>query len=448
MDKSNRHSGGSGKQQGGSTIEALGRRQGERQGERHDERRNERHKTSRSEPLSEVLREEERGTSRRKHSEQKAPARHDGQSDKLEQKKGPHQKPTRSHNAGEPLKSDISVKVGVLILGDGVPPLDLACVDLLRMLGELPDVVQIVEATQEEKSTTKEKHIEKKAVEETMTKGLKVREQPTGRKPAAETPADEQSVVEELWEVIPKKEKSAEPKATEELPGGGQCAIVQTIEAKPHAEYTKPALKSVSFAGIDTRPALLERYSEASLDRVTLENTKSNSTHPAVINSPPRFRFYYITEKSHGPRCKSVGVMIDFTDTIETCPPLDLLIICSCDPPPRESMPVTRFISWQYNHINAIFTVGAGIASLIDTGILNSKAATGRRDKLAKLAYKWPIVEWKEKQWVRDGKVWTTANGITAIDMMVAFIKELCPKSVLDALLSSTGAREGDQEYD
>ncbi len=111
-------------------------------------------------------------------------------------------------------------------------------------------------------------------------------------------------------------------------------------------------------------------------------------------------------------------------------------------------MPITRFVSWQYNHVSAIFTIGAGIASLIDTGILNNRAATGRRDKLPRMTLKWPRVNWEEKRWVRDGKVWTTANGITALDMMLAFARETYPKRVVDTLLRKTGAREGRQEYD
>ncbi len=358
--------GGLGGSEGGEGGGASRRRHNERRaegyGERRRERRKERHavvERGSREVEPEGRRKEEReqiagrsgGHGRRQASEGRT------KGSKLEQSKSAHHRSSQSHGARKPAKDskdDGFIKVGVLLVGDGVPPLDLACVDLLRLLGELDDIELDGEEMRGEDSGGKKGHVAESRAKETGKEDTSVKEQPQERKPAAEEvsmkeitvkeqpeggktaaegiltkeipvkeqpegkavmerPADEQIVAEEPWEVVAGEEPPAQQKATEELPGKTESGEVQDAEAKPLAEAPKTVLKSVSFAENGARLTLLRKYSGSSLDRVTKENTKLNSDCLAVINRAPRFKFYFIMETINGLHHKSVGVKMVLT---------------------------------------------------------------------------------------------------------------------------------------
>lgn len=112
----------------------------------------------------------------------------------------------------------------------------------------------------------------------------------------------------------------------------------------------------------------------------------------------------------------------DNQHSIETCPPLDILLIGGPAPSYRPSEPIQRFIQDQYEHLRAFLTVCTGYIPALYSGILDGKTATAPRGLLPMLKEEKPDVQWVEKRWVRDGKVWSSGAVANGMELMAGFM--------------------------
>ena len=72
----------------------------------------------------------------------------------------------------------------------------------------------------------------------------------------------------------------------------------------------------------------------------------------------------------------------------------------------------------------ALFFVCGSFLAALQTGLLEGKTATAPRFMLEQLRKAHPEVQWVEKRWVHDGKIWTTGTLMNGIDMTQAFALE------------------------
>lgn len=114
----------------------------------------------------------------------------------------------------------------------------------------------------------------------------------------------------------------------------------------------------------------------------------------------------------------------DNQHSIETCPPLDILLIGGPAPSYRPSEPIQRFIQKQYEYLRALLTVCTGYIPALYSGILDGKTATAPRGLLPMLKKEKPDVKWVEKRWVRDGKVWSSGAVANGMELMAGFMWE------------------------
>jgi transcriptional regulator GlxA family with amidase domain len=70
-----------------------------------------------------------------------------------------------------------------------------------------------------------------------------------------------------------------------------------------------------------------------------------------------------------------------------------------------------------------MFICGSSLAAL-QTGLLEGKTATAPRFMLEQLRKGHPEVNWVEKRWAHDGKIWTTGALLNGLDMTRAFALE------------------------
>lgn len=58
-------------------------------------------------------------------------------------------------------------------------------------------------------------------------------------------------------------------------------------------------------------------------------------------------------------------------------------------------------------------------------GLLEGKTCTGPRGMLEGLRNSNPEVNWVERRWVQDGKVWTSGTLLNGLDLMKAFVEQV-----------------------
>jgi transcriptional regulator GlxA family with amidase domain len=83
-----------------------------------------------------------------------------------------------------------------------------------------------------------------------------------------------------------------------------------------------------------------------------------------------------------------------------------------------------KFIKKAYEECFAFLTICGGFVAPLQAGLLKGKTATGPRILLEMLRKSNPEVDWVEKRWVRDGKLWSSGALLNGNDMVAAFMRE------------------------
>lgn len=134
-------------------------------------------------------------------------------------------------------------------------------------------------------------------------------------------------------------------------------------------------------------------------------------------------------------------------DSIDTCPPLDILLVGGPLPDYRPSPAVQKFVRTQYEHVDTFITICSGFIPALYSGILDGKVATAPRELLPELKKEAPQVKWAEKRWTRDGKLWTSGSVANGQQLMVAYLREKFPKEIVDLTLGMSDIADRGQEF-
>lgn len=90
----------------------------------------------------------------------------------------------------------------------------------------------------------------------------------------------------------------------------------------------------------------------------------------------------------------------------------------------RPSPAMIDFLRRQHAHVSAFLTICTGYVAPLHAGLLQNLRATAPRDLLPLARKEFPDVQWEERRWVRDGKVWTAGAVMNGIEMMCEFLKD------------------------
>ncbi|KAI6754520.1 hypothetical protein HG530_012272 [Fusarium avenaceum] len=154
-------------------------------------------------------------------------------------------------------------------------------------------------------------------------------------------------------------------------------------------------------------------------------------------------QFHWVSK--NGPASPSnltSGIKLVATDSFESCPPLDIVLIgahaMSYTPDDTE----LAFVRKAWNDCSAFLTICGGVLVPLQAGILEDKTATAPTIILENLRKQSPGTNWVTKRWVRDGKLWTSGALLNGTDMMTNFLKAYWGKSddSLVGFLSKLGA--------
>ncbi|KAF9553411.1 class I glutamine amidotransferase-like protein [Agrocybe pediades] len=146
-----------------------------------------------------------------------------------------------------------------------------------------------------------------------------------------------------------------------------------------------------------------------------------------ILNTAPIIKWHFIAENLN-PVSASSGPPLTPTDTFETAPKLDYLIVPGPDPYQVLPEATIKFVQKVFNEpsFQGLLTVCSGSMVIAQTGVLDGYKVCSNKVCLRDAAKKGLInhnVTWlADKRWYQDGKVWS-ASGVTAgIDLAAGFL--------------------------
>ncbi|KAK2015865.1 class I glutamine amidotransferase-like protein [Colletotrichum eremochloae] len=181
----------------------------------------------------------------------------------------------------------------------------------------------------------------------------------------------------------------------------------------------------------------------------------TNKTCCQLMNFPKEMwkdafdvELHWITEDGKPAKMRS-GALIQPTDSFESCPPLDIVLMGAHDVNYKTSEAELAFIRKAWDECSAFLTICGGMMPLLEAGILVGKTATGPRPFLGIMKEKVPVVNWVETRWARDGKLWTSGTVLNGTDMMRAFVESTWggKNGLVEAMLDSAGFPTRDVDF-
>ncbi|RAK98746.1 class I glutamine amidotransferase-like protein [Aspergillus ibericus CBS 121593] len=137
------------------------------------------------------------------------------------------------------------------------------------------------------------------------------------------------------------------------------------------------------------------------------------------------FTTHWVTEDGTTPGALSGNLNVIPTDSFTTCPPLDIVIIGAGQIGYQATATEIDYLRKCYAECSAFLSICGASDSLLATGILQGKVATGPRFSLSLFRQMAPGTTWVEKRWVRDEKIWTTGTLLNGLDAVAAFGREM-----------------------
>ena len=123
-------------------------------------------------------------------------------------------------------------------------------------------------------------------------------------------------------------------------------------------------------------------------------------------------------------------------DTLETCPRLDVVLMGAHGYEYQPNEAELAFIRKTFESCKYFLCICGGMMAPLQAGILHGRRATAPRMMLQQLKKDVPDVDWTEKRWEHDGKLWISGALLNGLDMMKAFAEEVLGGKEKGSLMS------------
>ncbi|KAF2992988.1 hypothetical protein E8E13_000614 [Curvularia kusanoi] len=142
----------------------------------------------------------------------------------------------------------------------------------------------------------------------------------------------------------------------------------------------------------------------------------------------PEISFHWVTETGGSTELSS-NLPVQATDSFETCPTLDIVLLGAYRTGFVPSASELAFVAASYETCTAFITICAGMIPAQLAGVLAGKTATAPRPIVPELKNHDPRTTWVEnKRVVRDGKLWTSGALLNGQDLMREFLRTYWPE--------------------
>ncbi|KAH7316868.1 class I glutamine amidotransferase-like protein [Stachybotrys elegans] len=137
-----------------------------------------------------------------------------------------------------------------------------------------------------------------------------------------------------------------------------------------------------------------------------------------------KFEFHWVSAAGpSGTERLTSGVNIVPTDSFETCPPLDIVLMGAAATDYQATEAELAFIRKSYEDCSAFIAICGGFMAPMAAGLYEGKTVTAPLLFLDQLPTMAPHCTWIKKRWARDGKLWTSGTLLNGLDLMQAFAK-------------------------
>jgi transcriptional regulator GlxA family with amidase domain len=110
-----------------------------------------------------------------------------------------------------------------------------------------------------------------------------------------------------------------------------------------------------------------------------------------------------------------------YQDSFKSSPQLDIVMIGAHNAPYQANKAELAFIAKQYEGCTAFLAICGGFEAPLQAGIYKGKTATAPRFIIPHLKQTVTDVNWVEKRYEHDGKLWTSGALTNGLDMVVAW---------------------------
>ncbi|KAF2745588.1 hypothetical protein M011DRAFT_478752 [Sporormia fimetaria CBS 119925] len=169
------------------------------------------------------------------------------------------------------------------------------------------------------------------------------------------------------------------------------------------------------LAAIDLLPML----SRTRIDRLTA----SSAVIAAAVDEVD---IRYISESGEGSFPITSGARIPVTNSFDNAPQMDVLIIPGSFSYEELTLAATTFMREQSSNRGfiALLSMGSGILSLAQTGLLHETRAATSQALFPFLQQRFPETRWRVMHWTKQGHLWTSSSAVAGIVMLVAWVRE------------------------
>ncbi|KAF9875160.1 hypothetical protein CkaCkLH20_07426 [Colletotrichum karsti] len=157
---------------------------------------------------------------------------------------------------------------------------------------------------------------------------------------------------------------------------------------------------------------------------------------------------HWITEDGQPARMKSKAQIMP-TDSFASCLPLDIALMGAHDETYKTSPAELAFIRKTFENCSAFLTICGGMMPLLEAGLLAGKTATCPRSLIDLMKKNVPMVNWVDRRWAHDGKLWTSSTLLNGTDLIRAFATETWGgrSGMVEALLDSGHYPDRDADF-
>ncbi|KAL2811569.1 class I glutamine amidotransferase-like protein [Aspergillus granulosus] len=184
----------------------------------------------------------------------------------------------------------------------------------------------------------------------------------------------------------------------------------------------------------------------SSISRSFLKDFPSSVCPDEIKAQVPEFTYHWVTETGDTPAKLTAGMNVVPTDSFASCPDLDIALLGAGHISHEPSEAESAYIRKVHESCTALLTVCGGFVPVLCAGLLEGKTATAPRLFLPMFKEKAPGVNWVDKRYVNDGKIWTTGVLLNGMDMIAAFGRSVWGETV-DKLITDGSWPERDVEY-
>lgn len=185
------------------------------------------------------------------------------------------------------------------------------------------------------------------------------------------------------------------------------------------------------------------------------ESLKVLNLPPAMLDESVDFELHWITEDGSAAKMKGGAQIIptvsspstikkrfkltSLQNSFASCPPLDIVLMGAHDVAYHLNDAEKTFIRKSFDDCTAFISICGGIFALLEAGLLGGKTVSAPRMVVKTMQQNVPDVNWVDKRWSHDGKIWSSSTLLNGTDLMRAFAEKIWggQNGMIEALLDA-----------